>query len=150
MPVTVRNGTADDMKNVHTLVMQLAIFEKAPEEVITDVETLQKDGYGERDNFRTLIAEDENKQVIGICLYYIAYSSWKGRILFLDDIVIDEPYRSQGVGTLLMNALFNICKEEHIKQMRWQVLDWNEPAIKFYEKLGAFIDKDWYTCKMNF
>ena len=150
MPVTVRNGTADDMKNVHTLVMQLAIFEKAPEEVITDVETLQKDGYGERDNFRTLIAEDENKQVIGICLYYIAYSSWKGRILFLDDIVIDEPYRSQGVGTLLMNALFNICKEEHIKQMRWQVLDWNEPATKFYEKLGAFIDKDWYTCKMNF
>ncbi len=150
MPVTVRNGTADDMKNVHTLVMQLAIFEKAPEEVITDVETLQKDGYGERDNFRTLIAEDENKQVIGICLYYIAYSSWKGRILFLDDIVVDEPYRSQGVGTLLMNALFNICKEEHIKQMRWQVLDWNEPAIKFYEKLGAFIDKDWYTCKMNF
>jgi GNAT superfamily N-acetyltransferase len=150
MPVTVRNGTADDMKNVHALVMQLAIFEKAPEEVITDVETLQKDGYGERDNFRTLIAEDENKQVIGICLYYIAYSSWKGRILFLDDIVIDEPYRSQGVGTLLMNALFNICKEEHIKQMRWQVLDWNEPAIKFYEKLGAFIDKDWYTCKMNF
>ena len=138
------------MKNVHALVMQLAIFEKAPEEVITDVETLQKDGYGERDNFRTLIAEDENKQVIGICLYYIAYSSWKGRILFLDDIVIDEPYRSQGVGTLLMNALFNICKEEHIKQMRWQVLDWNEPAIKFYEKLGAFIDKDWYTCKMNF
>jgi GNAT superfamily N-acetyltransferase len=118
--------------------------------VITDVETLQKDGYGERDNFRTLIAEDENKQVIGICLYYIAYSSWKGRILVLDDIVIDEPYRSQGVGTLLMNALFNICKEEHIKQMRWQVLDWNEPAIKFYEKLGAFIDKDWYTCKMNF
>jgi len=150
MPVTVRNGTVDDMKNVHSLVMQLAIFEKAPEEVITDVETLQKDGYGERDNFRTLIAEDENKQVIGICLYYIAYSSWKGRILFLDDIVIDEPYRSQGVGTLLMNALFNICKEEHIKQMRWQVLDWNEPAIKFYEKLGAFIDKDWYTCKMNF
>ena len=150
MPVTVRNGTADDMKNVHALVMQLAIFEKAPEEVITDVETLQKDGYGERDNFRTLIAEDENKQVFGICLYYIAYSSWKGRILFLDDIVIDEPYRSQGVGTLLMNALFNICKEEHIKQMRWQVLDWNEPAIKFYEKLGAFIDKDWYTCKMNF
>lgn len=150
MPVTVRNGTADDMKNVHALVMQLAIFEKAPEEVITDVETLQKDGYGERDNFRTLIAEDENKQVIGICLYYIAYSSWKGRILFLDDIVIDEPYRSQGVGTLLMNALFNICKEEHIKQMRWQVLDWNEQAIKFYEKLGAFIDKDWYTCKMNF
>lgn len=150
MPVTVRNGTADDMKNVHALVMQLAIFEKAPEEVITDVETLQKDGYGERDNFRTLIAEDENKQVIGICLYYIAYSSWKGRILFLDDIVVDEPYRSQGVGTLLMNALFNICKEEHIKQMRWQVLDWNEPAIKFYEKLGAFIDKDWYTCKMNF
>lgn len=150
MPVTVRNGTADDMKNVHALVMQLAIFEKAPEEVITDVETLQKDGYGERDNFRTLIAEDENKQVIGICLYYIAYSSWKGRILFLDDIVVDEPYRSQGVGTLLMNALFNICKEEHIKQMRWQVLDWNEPAIKFYEKLGAFIDKNWYTCKMNF
>lgn len=150
MPVTVRNGTADDMKNVHALVMQLAIFEKAPEEVITDVETLQKDGYGERDNFRTLIAEDENKQVIGICLYYIAYSSWKGRILFLDDIVVDEPYRSLGVGTLLMNALFNICKEEHIKQMRWQVLDWNEPAIKFYEKLGAFIDKDWYTCKMNF
>jgi GNAT superfamily N-acetyltransferase len=80
----------------------------------------------------------------------MAYSSWKGRILFLDDIIINEPYRNKGIGTLLMQELFAICKQQNIKQMRWQVFDWNEPAIQFYEKLGAIVDKDWYTCKMNF
>ncbi len=150
MTINIRKGTAADMKNVHELVMELAVFEKAPGEVITNPDILTKDGYGERDNFRTLIAEDENNRTVGVCLYYIAYSSWKGRMLFLDDLIIHEPYRSQGIGTNLMKELFNICKEEQVKQMRWQVLDWNESAIKFYEKLGAFIDKDWYTCKMNF
>lgn len=150
MKVNIRAGHVADMHDVHQLIMELAYFEKAPEQVITNPNMLAEHGYGERDNFKILIAEDEAQKVIGICLYYMAYSSWKGRILFLDDIIINEPYRHKGIGTLLMNELFAICKQQNIKQMRWQVLDWNEPAIQFYEKLGASIDKDWYTCKMNF
>ena len=150
MKVKIRAGNVADMHDVHQLIMELARFEKAPEQVITNPNMLAEHGYGERDNFNILIAEDESKKVIGICLYYMAYSSWKGRILFLDDIIINEPYRNKGIGTLLMQELFAICKQQNIKQMRWQVLDWNETAIQFYEKLGAIVDKDWYTCKMNF
>ncbi|MEI6312873.1 MAG: GNAT family N-acetyltransferase [Bacteroidota bacterium] len=150
MEVNIRQGNAEDMQAVHQLVMELALFEKAPNEVITSPEILTQDAFGERDNFSTIVAETELKEVVGICLYYIAYSSWKGRILFLDDIVIREAYRGKGIGRKMMLALFEIAKEKGVKQMRWQVLDWNENAIVFYESLGAIIDKEWFTCKMNF
>lgn len=150
MEVNIRQGNAEDMHAVHQLVMELALFEKAPEEVITSPEILQQDAFGERDHFSAIVAETESNEIVGICLYYIAYSSWKGRILFLDDIVIREAYRGKGIGRKMMLALFEIAKEKGVKQMRWQVLDWNKNAIVFYESLGAIIDKEWYTCKMNF
>jgi GNAT superfamily N-acetyltransferase len=150
MNYTIREGKDTDLVAVHSLVMELALFEKAPEEVITTPEVLKQDAFGARDNFKLLVAENDEKEIIGICLYYIAYSRWKGRILFLDDIVIREAYRSQGIGRKMMQELFEICKKIGVKQMRWQVLDWNENAITFYESLGAHIDKEWYTCKMNF
>ena len=146
----IRDGIEADLPEVHQLVKELALFEKAPEEVITNVEIFKKDAFGERDNFKLLVACTNENKIIGICIYYIAYSSWKGRIVFLDDLIVHEPYRNKGVGKKLIQHLFDYCKKENIKQMRWQVLDWNLSAIKFYESLGAVIDKEWYTCKMNF
>ena len=150
MEIRIREGKESDLTSVHQLVMELALFEKAPNEVITNPIIFEKDGFGERDHFKLLVAETNEGKIVGICLYYIAYSSWKGKIVFLDDLVVHEPYRNKGIGRKLIQHLFDYCKEEGIKQMRWQVLDWNINAIKFYESLGAVIDKEWYTCKMNF
>lgn len=150
MDYIIRKGIASDMMAVHDLVCELALFEKAPEQVITNPEILVQDGFGDRDNFRVLVAETNDKEIIAIALYYIAYSTWKGRMVFLDDLVVREHYRGKGIGRKLMNALFEVCKEENVKQMRWQVLDWNVDAIQFYESIGAIVDKEWYTCKMNF
>lgn len=150
MLVNIRQGKVEDLAAVHQLVMELAAFEKAPEEVLTNPNIFANDAFGERDNFKFIVAETADQEIVGICIFYVAYSSWKGRILFLDDIVITEVHRNKGIGKLMMSYLFDYCQQEKMNQMRWQVLDWNENAIKFYETLGAVIDKEWYTCKMNF
>lgn len=150
MEYIIREGLAEDLAVAHQLVMELALFEKAPEEVITNEATLKEDAFGPRDNFKLIVACTPDNTVVGICIFYIAYSSWKGKILFLDDIVITEAHRNKGIGRALMQHLFEYCKKENLKQMRWQVLNWNENAIRFYESLDAIVDKEWYTCKMNF
>lgn len=150
MSFSLRFAKPEDMPAVHALVKELALFERAPEEVLTSPEEISADAFGPRDYCKILVAEDENGSILGMALYYIAYSSWKGKILFLDDLIVSENSRGSGVGKAFMDKLFDYCRSEGIRQMRWQVLDWNENAIDFYEKIGAYIDKEWYTCKMSF
>jgi ribosomal protein S18 acetylase RimI-like enzyme len=150
MEIVVRKAEPNDVQSIMGLVRELALFEKAPDEVVNNEEKMLQDGFGVHPAFQAFVAEDNvTATVVGICLYYTAYSTWKGKYCFLDDIVVTEKYRQYGIGRKLMNAFLRAAKENNISHIRWQVLDWNENAIKFYKSLGAHFDKEWYTCKMN-
>lgn len=147
---TIRRAEEKDIAAMLGLVKELAEFEKAPHEVITSESQMLEDGFGTNSIFKAFVAEsDDDGEIMGMALYYTAYSTWKGKIYFLDDIVVKEKYRQLGIGRKLINEMIKEAAEKNIPQIRWQVLDWNEPAIKFYESLGVFIDKEWYTCKMS-
>lgn len=133
-----------------SLVKELALFERAPEAVVNTEEQLLEDGFGENSIYSVFIAEDEaTKKIAGMALYYTAYSTWKGKMLFLDDLVVTEKYRRFGIGRKLMNEFLKEAQALGVNQIRWQVLDWNTPAIKFYESLNAALDREWITCKMS-
>ncbi len=147
---TIRKAQKEDIPAMFGLVKELAEYEKAPQEVVTSEEQMAEDGFGIDSIFRAFVAENtDTNEILGMALYYTAYSTWKGKIYFLDDIVVREQYRKYGIGRKLINEMIKEAYENNIPQIRWQVLDWNEPAIKFYESLGVFIDKEWYTCKMS-
>lgn len=132
------------------LVKELAEFERAPEAVVNTEEMLLEDGFGEKSIYRVFVAEEaETNEIIGMALYYTAYSTWKGRMLFLDDLVVTEQYRRFGIGRKLIGAFLKEAEELGVNQVRWQVLDWNTPAIEFYKSLGAELDSEWITCKMS-
>jgi len=148
MNITIRKGTKTDLPQVHALIMELAIYEKAPDEVTNTLADMQEDGFGEKPVFEFLVAEAENK-VVGLCLYYMAYSTWKGKMLYLEDLVVTETYRRYGVGKKLFDAFARRALELGAKRLKWQVLEWNEPAIAFYKKLNANLDGEWVNCNMN-
>lgn len=148
MKIIIRKGTKKDIPAALGLVRELALFEKAPHEVTNTEVDMERDGFGDNPVFRMLVAESENL-VIGIAIYFIKYSTWKGKGVYLDDIVVGEAFRGQGVGSKLFNAVIEDCKKLQAKQLHWQVLDWNEPAIKFYEKYNASFDSEWINCKMT-
>lgn len=150
MNYTIRKATPTDIPAMLGLVKELALYEKALEEVVNTETKMLEDGFGEASIFSAFVAENEDtKEISGMALYYTAYSTWKGKIFFLDDIVVKESCRQSGIGKKLITALIQDAKDNNIPQIRWQVLEWNTPAIKFYESIGAFIDKEWYTCKMS-
>jgi len=148
MNITIRKGTKEDLPQVHALIMELAIYERAPDEVTNTLANMQEDGFGEKPVFEFLVAEAENK-VVGLCLYYMAYSTWKGKMLFLEDLVVTETYRRYGVGKKLFDAFARRAQELGAKRLKWQVLEWNEPAIAFYKKLNANLDGEWVNCNMS-
>lgn len=148
MNITIRKGTKTDLPQVHALIMELAIYEKAPDEVTNTLADMQEDGFGKKPVFEFLVAEAENK-VVGLCLYYMAYSTWKGKMLYLEDLVVTETYRRYGVGKKLFDAFARQVLELGAKRLKWQVLEWNEPAITFYKKLNANLDGEWVNCNMN-
>lgn len=136
------------MNRVWELVHELAVYEKAPEEVFTTVDTFKEDGFGDHPLFEVLVAEVDG-EIQGIALYYFAYSTWKGKILFLDDLVVTQSFRRKGLGDKLFHALVETAQKENTHQMRWQVLDWNTPAIKFYEKWSADLDPEWINGRIQ-
>ena len=148
MNITIRKGTKTDLPQVHALIMELALYERAPDEVTNTLADMQEDGFGEKPFFEFLVAEVENK-VVGLCLYYMAYSTWKGKMLYLEDLVVTETYRRYGVGKKLFDAFTHRALELGAKRLKWQVLEWNEPAIAFYKKLNANLDGEWMNCNMN-
>ena len=146
--IKIRNAEKADMTGVLALIQELADYERAPKEVIVTVEILNRDGFGENPLFKCLIAERENTMV-GIALYYIKYSTWKGPCVFLEDIVVTLSERRIGIGKLLFEEVIKVANEMGAKRMEWQVLDWNEPAIKFYEKYQPEILKDWLNYRLT-
>jgi GNAT superfamily N-acetyltransferase len=148
--ISIRKAQSTDMLAVHNLVKELAEYEKAPQEVITNPGVYQEDGFGERPFFECFVAEMESEGIVGIAFFYFGYSTWKGKMLYLDDLVIARAHRRQGIGSQLLDHLIEYGKAHGANQIRWHVLDWNEPAIKMYEKIGADLDSEWITCKLEF
>jgi GNAT superfamily N-acetyltransferase len=148
MNITIRKGEKKDLPQALDLVKELAEYEKAPLEVTVTVEEMEQDGFGVNPVFGFFVAENENK-IVGIALYYIKYSTWKGRCLFLEDIIVTEQFRKYGIGKKLFDEVVKVAKTMKARRMEWQVLEWNEPAIKFYEKLNSNFDKEWINCKLT-
>jgi GNAT superfamily N-acetyltransferase len=144
--VIIRPGKPDDLLQAHTLIKELAQYEKAPGEVVTDPDLLRKDM--EEDWFVFFVAEYRD-EIIGIAWGHRAYSTWKGRMYYLDDLVVRESYRRVGVGLLLLRAFVSHARKEGAQLIKWQVLDWNEPALRFYRKLNAKIETDWWNVKLS-
>lgn len=146
---TIRKGTIEDLPATLNLIKELAIYEKAPNEVENTVEEMIKDGFSENPIYYLLVAE-EDKTIKGIAIYYYKYSTWKGKCLFLEDIVVTESERGKGMGAKLFEEVILIAKENKVRRMEWQVLDWNEPAINFYKKYNANLDPEWINGKLVF
>lgn len=144
----VRKGTKDDVPRVLELIQELATYEKAPNEVTITLEELVNDGFGENPIYGLFVAELNNK-VEGIALYYEKYSTWKGRCLFLEDIVVTKSLRGKGIGSLLFEEVIKVAQTRNSARMEWQVLDWNEPAINFYKKYNTELDGEWLNGKFT-
>ncbi|TXB67170.1 GNAT family N-acetyltransferase [Vicingus serpentipes] len=149
MDFTIRKATQEDLPEVLALVTELAVYEKAGHEVTITLEELEKDGFGETPLYWIILAENDNG-ILGMSFYYIRYSTWKGRCLYLEDIVVKEEHRGQKIGKVLFEETIKAAKEMNAKLMTWQVLDWNEPAINFYKKFNAELDGEWINGKLRF
>lgn len=145
MKTTLRKATKKDLQSVLDLVNELAVYEKAPEEVTVTLADYEADF--ENNIFEIILAE-QNNEIVGIAFYYMAYSTWKGKMLYLEDFVVKEALRGHGIGKLLFKAFFEEAQKSEASLAKWQVLDWNEPAINFYEKYNATIEKEWYNGKI--
>lgn len=141
----IRQATLHDIPAIFQLVQELAEYEKAPEAVITSVKSYEEDFKNQI--FEAIVAEIEGK-IVGMALYYMTFSTWKGKMLYLEDFVVKEAYRRDGVGQQLFDAFVQKAKEKECNIIKWQVLDWNEPAIRFYEKNNAIIEKEWWNGKI--
>ena len=144
----IRKGVKSDLPSVLELIKELAVYEKALHEVEITLEQLEEDGFGEEPVFQFLVAT-ENEQIVGLALYYFRYSTWKGKAIYLEDLVVKESHRGRGYGQKLLDAIVEEARQTGSKQVRWQVLDWNEPAINFYKKLGAHLDDEWINCTLT-
>ena len=144
----IRKGEQKDMKSVLELIQELAVFEKEPDAVELTVADLERDGFGSNPLFHTFVAEiDEN--IVGIALYYYRYSTWKGKTIHLEDLIVKENQRGSGVGFALYSKIIEQGKIDNVRRIEWAVLDWNIPAIEFYKKSGAKILEDWRIAQMN-
>lgn len=144
----IRKGIREDLPRVFELVIELAHFERAPHEVINSVEQMERDGFGPNPLFGFFVAEDETG-IQGVSLYYYRYSTWKGKRLYLEDIIVTEQKRAQGLGKALFDATMKQALIENCTGMMWQVLDWNEPAIAFYKSYGSRLDAEWINCHLE-
>ena len=146
--IYIRKGIESDIEQALHLIKELALYEKAPDEVeVTPAEMLAW-GFGKDKIFDFFVAE-ENNIIIGMALYYFKYSTWKGKCLFLEDIIVTENQRGKGIGKLLFDKIIQISKETNVRRMEWQVLDWNEPALNFYNKYNATLDGEWINGKLT-
>ena len=140
------------MPAVLELIKELAVFEKEPHAVVVTIDDLQRDGFSENPLFQTFVAEIEienSKKIIGTALYYYRYSTWKGKTLHLEDLIVNEKMRGTGCGFALYSQIIKQAKKDNVRRVEWNVLDWNIPAIVFYEKSGAKILTDWRCVQMD-
>lgn len=145
--LSIRKGKKEDVSVAFQLIKELAKFENAPDAVENTVEKMIEDGFGDKPVFEFFVAE-EGEKIVGLALYYYSYSTWKGRFLYLEDLIVTEAYRGKGLGKKLFDAIIFKAREEKVALVGWQVLDWNEPAIDFYKKLGASLHPEWVNCRL--
>ena len=148
MDYIIRNATKDDMTQVLNLIKELATFEKEPNAVEVTTDDLIQDGFGENPAFHCFVA-DVNTKIEGIALIYNRYSTWKGKILHLEDLIVSESMRGSGLGTALLDKVIKYASTLGVKRINWEVLDWNEPAIAFYEQKGANVMRDWDVVQLS-
>jgi len=144
----IRKGEIKDMYAVLELIQELATFEKEPDAVVLTVDDLIRDGFGNNPLFYTLIAELEG-EIVGMALYYYRYSTWKGRTIHLEDLIVKEKMRGSGLGFALYTEIIAQGKRDKVRRVEWNVLDWNTPAIDFYKKSGAKVLDDWLVAQMD-
>ena len=148
MDLIIRKANIDDMERVHELILELAIFEREPDAVEVSVNDLKTAGFKSQKQMTCFVAEVGGK-VEGIALVYDRFSTWKGRVVHLEDLIVNINMRGKGLGTKLLDAVVLYAKEEGVKRVSWEVLDWNEPAIAFYESKGANVMRDWHVVQLN-
>ncbi len=150
MNIQIRPATIDDLPAIHTLVHELAVYENAPEQHTATIEEYKRDF--EAGIFESHVAVDtdntEGEQIVGMIFYYMTYSTWRGRMLYLEDFVVTENYRKYGVGQILFETFLDVARQKDCFLTKWQVLDWNTPAVNFYEKNKAIIEKEWWNGKI--
>ncbi|KIX20774.1 GNAT family acetyltransferase [Flavobacterium sp. 316] len=144
----IRQGKKEDMASVLELIQELADFEKEPDAVVISVKDLERDGFSENPLFKTFVAEVDN-EIIGIALYYYRYSTWKGKTIHLEDLVVKANKRGTGAGFALYSEIIKQGKKDNVRRIEWNVLDWNTNAIDFYKKSGAKVLDDWKVVQMD-
>lgn len=149
MNINLRQGLEKDLPQVLELIKELATYEKMPEEVEVSLNEMQNWGFGKNKIFDFFVLEKESK-IIGMAVYYYKYSTWKGKCLFLEDIIVTEKERNKGYGKLLFNEVVKVAKIQRVRRIEWQVLEWNTPAIEFYKKYQSGFDGQWLNCKLTF
>jgi N-acetylglutamate synthase-like GNAT family acetyltransferase len=165
--IIIRKARKKDLPSVLALIKELAAYEKAPDEIKVTVKELERDGFGKNKVYDCFVAErltlphpsplqrrgrkpkEENK-IVGMALYYIKYSTWKGKCIYLDDIIVTESMRGKGIGKKLFSEVISVAKKMKVRKLEWQVLNWNKPAINFYKKYSTVFDNEWINCKLVF
>lgn len=148
MNVTLRPAEKQDSEAILRLIQELAVFEKEPESVLLNVSDIEQYGFGSSPLFQCLVAQVE-QQVVGMALYYQRFSTWKGPTYHLEDLIVTEAYKGKGIGTQLYTAFIQMAYESGVERIEWNVLDWNTPAVGFYEKSGATVLHDWSSVQMH-
>ncbi|MFT4152434.1 GNAT family N-acetyltransferase [Parafilimonas sp.] len=158
MGITIRKIVKADCARLLELVHELAVYEKAPQEVTVTLDHFVESGFGEKPvwwgfaatSTPTSFSKEGEGEIVGFVLYYIRYSTWKGQRMYLEDFLVTEKARGKGIGKLLFNRLIEEAKEKKFNGIVWQVLEWNEPAINFYKKYNAALDGEWVNCSIEF
>ena len=146
--IEVRRAAKEDCPRLLELITELAVYEKAPEQVTVSLQHFVESGFGPNPVWWAFVAEADGR-VEGFALYYIRYSTWKGQKMYLEDILVTEKMRGMGLGNLLFERLLEEAKEKGLSGIIWQVLEWNEPAINFYKKYNASFDAEWINCSIS-
>ena len=149
MDISIRRAVKEDAPRMLELVKELAVYEKAPDEVTVTMDHFIESGFGEKPVYWAFVATTPEGTILGFALYYIRYSTWKGQRMYLEDILVTEEARGKGIGKLLMDRLIEEARERKLSAVAWQVLEWNEPAMNFYKKYNAKFDPEWVNCSIE-
>jgi ribosomal protein S18 acetylase RimI-like enzyme len=144
----IRTANVADSEAIFKLICELAVFEKAPNEVINSPEKIAKHGWGPNPYFTCWVAE-LNQEIVGMAICYTRYSTWKGPVLYLEDLIVNESFRGLGIGKALFEICLDHAKSNKFSRFTWQVLEWNQPAIDFYQNHGATFDNEWVNCTIH-